>query len=488
MKKTNIILAAFALLSLSSCNALLDVENPSAIYGSNYWSNTDEVKSYLSGAYTKFRSSWNDMEYLEARGDEFIDGLEDAGTNLWAQNISTTQAFNWSSFYTTIQHINMLIKYVPTVRFASQSEQNQILAEAYTMRASIYFKLVRVWGEVPLELEPTEGSSKERLGRSPIADVMNQIYADLETAIGLYPSDDWPVSKYRASKRGAYALMADAKLWEAKVLNTGNGTYREVIRYAELAQAGTSLEKNFADIYGTRVGGEIIWAIYYGYPETSGDNYSHFMTLRDVFVEKAVNKDDVPYAKSGARSRYSPSPKLRQIFNRYPGDVRLTNAYIDAVDSKGVVLGTSQVKMRGTKTETNVIFDNDIVLYRHAEMIMFKAEAYAAMGEVDNAIVELNKVRQRAGIGDYAGSKEKIKVEAEILEERAREFFLENRRWPDLLRFHYEGLIDVYQEVPKLKERYELGTTVPLYLSIPISEITLNPKLEQTEGYELDLE
>ena len=488
MKKTNIILAALALLSLSSCNALLDVDNPSAIYGSNYWSNTDEVKSYLNGVYTQFRSCWNEMEYLEARGDEFTDGVEDAGTDMWAQNISTTKAYNWNSIYTPIQHVNMLIKHIHDVNFANESDKNQILAEAYTMRASLYFKLVRVWGKVPLEVEPTEGSSKERIGRSEIPDVLAQIYQDLETAIGLFPTDDWAKGKYRANKRGAYALMADAKLWEAKVLNTGNETYREVIRYADLAAEGTSLEENFANIYGTRTGKEVIWAIFYGYPETSGDSYTHFMTLRDVFVEKAVNKDQIPYAKSGARSRYAPSDKLRSIFNRYPGDVRLANSYIDAMDEKGNCLGTSQVKMRGTKTETNVIFDNDNVLYRHAEMILFKAEAYAAMGEVPNAIAELNKVRKRAGIGEYTGSTEAKKVELEILEERGREFFLENKRWPDLLRFHYEGLIDVYQEVPKLKERAELGIIVPLYLSIPISEITLNKELEQTEGYELDLE
>ena len=487
MKKSTLIIAAvLGIASLSSCNDLLDVKNPSAIYGNNYWSSKGEVESYLYGTYTKFRSTWNTMEYFEARGDEFEAGLEDAGTNLWAHNISETQAFNWSDFYSTIQHVNMLLKYTPSVDFGVESEKNQILAEAYTMRASMYFSLVRIWGKVPLELEPTEGSSKEKLGRSSIPDVMAQIYADLNSAISLFPEDGWSQGKYRASKRAAYALMADAKLWDAKVVGGGSAAYSDVIKYADLAAAGTTLESDFADIYNTRAGDEVIWAIYYGYPETSGDSYTHFMTLRDVFVEKAVNKDDIPYAKSGARSRYTPSAKLRQMMTRYDGDVRLKNAYIDAVNEQGVVLGTSQVKMRGTKTETNVIFDNDNILYRNAEMILFKAEAYAATGETAKAITELNKIRKRAGIGEYTGSTAQKDVELEILEERGREFFLENRRWPDLLRFHYEGLIDVYKDVPKLKEREDIGMHVPLYLSIPISEISLNPALEQTEGYETE--
>ena len=485
MKKINLILAAaFGIAALSSCSGLLDVKNPSAIYGSNYWSNKDEVNSYLTGTYTKFRSLNNTMEYFEARGDEFAAGLEDAGTNLWAHNISETQAYSWADFYSTIQHINMVIKYAGTVSYGLESEKNQILAEAYTMRAHVYFQLVRIWGKVPLELEPTEGSSKERLGRAPITDVMAQIYEDLNTAIDLFPVDDWGQGKYRASKRAAYAVMADAKLWDAKVVSKDAALYDDVIRYADLAAAGTSLEEDFSQIYGKRNGKEVIWAIYYGYPETSGDSYTHFMTLRDVFVEKAVNKDDVPYAKSGARSRYNPSDKLRAMMTKYAGDVRLANAYVDAMSATNTVLGTSQVKMRGTKTETNVIFDNDNILYRHAEMILFKAEAYAAKNMTSEAVAELNKIRKRAGIGNYAGATDKTTVELEILEERGREFFLENRRWPDLLRFHAEGLVDVYQIVPKLKERYDMGTTVPLYLSIPISEITLNDKLEQTEGYE----
>lgn len=484
MKKIYIILAAaFGIAAFSSCSDLLNVKNPSSIYGSDYWDNTDEVNSYLYGTYTKFRSTWNSMEYFEARGDEFEAGLEDAGTNLWAHNISETQAFNWGDFYSTIQHINMLLKYTGTVNFAQESDKNQILAEAYTMRASMYFSLIRIWGKVPLELEPTEGSSKEKLGRADFPEVMAQIYSDLNSAIELFPTDEWAQGKHRASKRAAYALMADAKLWDAKVFNAGNSAYEDVIRYADLAAQGTELEEDFANIYGTRAGKEVIWAIYYGYPETSGDSYTHFMTLRDVFVEKAVNKDDIPYAKSGARSRYIPSKKLRQMMTRYAGDVRLKNAYIDAVNENGTVLGTSQVKMRGTKTETNVIFDNDNVLYRNAEMILFKAEAYAAMGQTTEAIAELNKIRKRAGIGNYSGSTAQRDVELEILEERGREFFLENRRWPDLLRFHYEGLIDVYEVVPKLKERVELGVRVPLYLSIPITEISLNPALEQTDGY-----
>lgn len=483
--KAKYIFTAIAIVTASatSCDDLLDVKNPSYIYGENYWSTKNEVESYLTGTYTTFRSCCNSLEYFEARGDVFEPGLEGGGSNQWAHNLTSLNGIGWGSYYTVIQHCNMIFSNIDKVKFSLPSDKNQILAEAYTMRAYMFFCLTRLWGEIPLETEATKGSSKPLPARSSCEDAIAQVIKDLNKAFELYPSDSWAKGKSRASKPAAYALMADAYLWKAKVLGGGQADLREVIRYADLAANGSGLESDFNEIYGSRNGQEVIWSIHFGYPEVS-DSYTHFLTLRDVFVEKAVNKDEIPYAKSGARSSYIPSERIMELLGKYKGDVRKDNAYVIAVDKDGNRLGISQRKMPGTKTETNVIFDNDIILYRLAEMLLFKAEAYAALGETDAAIKELNKVRERAGIGAYSGPADKLSVEKEVLDERGREFWLENKRWPDLLRFHYEGVIDAYQYIPRLKARYDAGITVPLYFAIPLSELSLNHNLVQTKGYE----
>ena len=51
----SIIAAVIAASSVTSCN-LLEVDNPSGIYGSGYWKDKSEVEAYLVGAYTTFRS------------------------------------------------------------------------------------------------------------------------------------------------------------------------------------------------------------------------------------------------------------------------------------------------------------------------------------------------------------------------------------------------------------------------------------------------
>ena len=484
MKTRHIFIAmATALVSMASCDNLLDVKNPSYIYGQGYWSTKNEVESYLTGTYTTFRSCCNTLENFEARCDEFEPGREGGGSNQWAHNLTSLNGISWGSYYTVIQNCNMIIGNIDKADFSLEADKKQILAESYTIRAYMFFCLTRLWGDIPLETEATKGSAKPLPSRSSCDEAIARVIKDLNTAIDLYPTDSWTKGKSRASKPAAYALMADAYLWKAKVLGGDDADLQKVIEYADLAAVGSGLESDFSEIYGSRNGQEVIWSIHFGYPEIA-DSYTHFLTLRDVFVEKAVNKDEIPYAKSGARSSYIPSARIMDILGKYKGDVRKDNAYVIAVDKNGNRLGISQRKMPGTKTETNVIFDNDIILYRTAEMILFKAEAYAALGDTESAVRELDKVRDRAGIGKYTGSTDKTTVEKEILDERGREFWLENKRWPDLLRFHYEGVIDVYQYIPKLKARYDAGITVPLYLAIPLQELSLNHNLVQTQGYE----
>ena len=102
---------------------------------------------------------------------------------------------------------------------------------------------------------------------------------------------------------------------------------------------GLSLEDNFADIYGTKYGKEVIWTIHFEIYEKEAQ-YSQSLKPRDVFVEKAVNKDEIPYAKGGARSTYAPSPFLIGLFNANPADIRTKDSYITAKDADGNEIGT----------------------------------------------------------------------------------------------------------------------------------------------------
>jgi hypothetical protein len=117
-------------------------------------------------------------------------------------------------------------------------------------------------------------------------------------------------------------------------------------------------------------------------------------------------------------------------------------------------------------------------MFRLADIYMIEAEAYAALDNTAQAIVYLNKVRNRAGNGVYTGATDKATVERAIFDERGREFFFENKRWYDIVRFHFGGTINAYTYVPNLKNK-----TVPLFWPLSTTVLAANPNLVQTQGY-----
>lgn len=478
MKRLEYLILILVVVFTGSCD-LLEVDTVSDITNADYWESPGDVESYLYGIYSEFRDLQNTTNYFEDRGDEFVPGMEGGPSNAWNQNLSAQNAPNWLDFYTVIQHSNMLIKYASQVDFGIEAEKNRILGEAYFMRAHTYFSLLRIWGDAPLELEPTESDDKAQLPRSSAEDVMQQILADVDLAIDLFPEDGYR-NKSRVSKPACYALKADALLWKAKVLDGTDADLETVITAADQAGTGLSLESEFENLYADdkKNGKEVIFSIYFERDEKGG-HYSSRLKPRDIFVQDAVNKNEIAFAQSGARSQYAPSPKLQDAFDEFSSDIRKSKSIITAVTSDNSVIGVFDNKMRGSVATGNRYYDSDIIVYRLAEMILFKAEALAALNRTTEAIAELNKVRSRAKIQDYDGPTDQQSVEQAILKERFRELYLELKRWPDLLRFHFGGTINVYNEVPNLS-----GKSVPLFSPIPQTQIDRNPNLVQTEGYE----
>jgi hypothetical protein len=471
----NKIIILCGIVLLNGCY-LLDVDTVSDMTNDDYWKSKGDVESHLFGTYTKLRDVLNSTYVLEDRSDSFEPGLEGGPSTAWSQNLTAQNGRSWLDYYTVIQHCNNLIKNAEPIGFGMQEEKDRLLAETYFIRAYMYFIILRAWGDAPIELEPTESDKKPQLHRSPVSDVLEQVLSDVNTAISLFPEETYKNGKSRASKPACYALKADALLWRAKVLGGTQQDYLDVIELADKVSMGLSLEGNFADIYGTKKGKEVIFAIHFDVNEKSAQ-YSQALKPRDVFVEKAVNNALIPYAKSGARSTYKPSAKLIQSFSEQ--DKRKDQTYIIAIDANNNVIGTFDNKMRGTVAGADRSYDSDIVVYRLAEMIMFKAEAYAALGRTAEAVAEFNKIRDRAGTGSYTGAMDKASVEKEILDERLREFWLECKRWPDLLRFHFGSNINVYDQVPNLNNK----RTLPLFFAIPLKDLDNNPNLEQTKGY-----
>jgi hypothetical protein len=480
MKKILLFAVSIAsLLTIAGCKKILEVTPKSQITEQVYFKSEGDFEPYVTGIYTYMRTLANNITYGTERSEELIAASNARFSTAWSQILSpSVGAINYSSWYQAIGQCNLLLAKIKPFSFASDpAAKKRIVAETHALRAYFYFHLMRIIGDCPLMLQAITSADVPLLPRSPATDVMKQVLGDLDTAIVTFPDTKF-VSKYRFSYTAAQALKAEASLWNAKVLGAGaNGFNDALTAIAEVEKADLSLMPKFRDVNTVRQNKEIILAAYYQRDE-AGNNYAMNALPFLTIVQAASNLDSIPWCRtsSNGQGAYQISPLSRSLFTN-PNDQRIPSTWI--LQRNGNTTSYAWItKLPGNVYADDRVPDNDLIIFRLADVYLVAAEAYAGLGQTDNAITYLNKVRERAGTGDYAGATDKATVEREILDERGRELFFENKRWYDLVRFYKGGTIDIYNYIPNLK-----GKSTPIYWPLNSTVLANNTNLKQTDGY-----
>ena len=91
------------------------------------------------------------------------------------------------------------------------------LGEARTIRAMVYFDLLRVFGDIPLKLEPTKSDlSNAYIGKTDRDSIMDVLMDDLDKAIDELPwAGQSSYTTEHATKGYAHALLAQMALTRA---------------------------------------------------------------------------------------------------------------------------------------------------------------------------------------------------------------------------------------------------------------------------------
>ncbi len=487
--------SALTFITLSAaCNKTLDIAPISSISSASFFKTESDVKGANYGMYIKLRNetSFNSFALGELRGETVTSGLAGtAGYDRYYQNTVdanvTTPQITWTGYYSIVNAANLIIKYAPGASFSSEASRNDYLAQAYTMRAYVYFLMVRTWGELPLRTEPLEDYNFEavQVARSPIADVFALIKSDLNNALQLFPANTFPTGRNLWSKPAVNALKADVYLWTAKQLNGGIADLNAALEACNAVQtADVSLLPIFSTIfdYTNKGNKEVLMAVNYVAVEAV-DNY-FFNGWLPVTTAYAATVDPVAKAavgQLGGNNIWSPSALVR---NQFTTDDQRRNATfievynINPTTGAKTLFGSVINKGDGTVISGTRYFADDIILYRYADVLLLKAEAKNAVGQDPSA--EINLVRQRAYGTAFSshtfvnGSKEAN--DAAILQERLFELAYEGKRWWDLVRFS-----KAFDLVPSL-----LSMKGKDYLLLhPINTLTLSlePKIKQNTGY-----
>jgi starch-binding outer membrane protein, SusD/RagB family len=464
---------------LPACNDYLNLAPENDLIKEKFWSKTEDVNSALAATYDAFRGAalesfiWGELRADMAKigsGTLFGDYQKIARSDI----NPTNPAISWENYYKAINLANTLMFYDQLVldkdKTFTLEMKNFADAEALFIRSLSYFYLIRLWNEVPLVLEPSiSDTSNLYPAKSSESVVIKQILSDLSIAKDMAYTTEFmnnpPYFKGRANKFSIMALMADVYLWNQQydkcidycdsIINTGLFGLEPYSNWFSLYNPGNSLTESIFEIQ-------------------FDDNYENQQNpINDLLIpisgSKQVSMTTQYY------TLFSESD-IRTCMNRTP-----TWKYI-GVDMEGLLPRTANSR------------DANMIYYRYADILLMKADALTELGRLVEANALVRQTLERAGQThiEVTDQEEMRKV---ILDEHAREFILEGKRWFDLLRAakrdHFKNkqlIINMIISGADIKQQAILKTkvydTMSYYLPIPESDILYNQNLVQNPFYD----
>jgi starch-binding outer membrane protein, SusD/RagB family len=347
----------------------------------------------------------------------------------------------WATLYQGIKRANVVIEKVPSIQMDTVL-RNRYIGEARFLRGSFYFDLVRAWGGVP---KVTALNPPVKLPRAAKDEIYSLIEQDLLYAVNnLVERSSMEATDYgRATKGSARALLAKVYLFRQDYVNAEKYAL-EVIHSGEYG-----LEPVYADANGINGEHGIESVFEVGALGVEGDGGPG---------DQYANTQGVRGSPNRGWGFNRPSQDLRYSFET--GDPRLDATIIDLGEVlDGVtILGDGTTPDVTKDAQNNVIEvecynqkvwvpgDNTITqwshnrrLIRYADVLLIAAEALNENSKPTEALVYLNKVRERAREGNPAILPDVTETGKDALrdliqKERRSELALEGHRFWDLVR------------------------------------------------------
>ncbi|GAB3167500.1 RagB/SusD family nutrient uptake outer membrane protein [Telluribacter humicola] len=448
MKKI-IILAGLIGLSVTSCNTdkFLTVVPETLLSSATFFTKEADFQQAVNAAYVPLRAMYNEAAWaLEemhsdntyyARNVLFgaVENTENvADFAVPSANGVTANTIVLNIFrlnYQIIARTNQVLSVIDNVEFGAESKSN-LKGQALFLRGFAYFELVRLFGKVPMHLQPVPNREEAAAPLATTEELYAQVEKDLSEAAKLLP----PKSKQEAGRvTSGAAKTALANLYMIqKKWAEAEKLLMEIVNSGEYA-----LMPDYNDAFSTTGGNknnkESIFEIQYmeGAAGYNGNQIYRFVPSPITAEElKPITGTSNPQAISGENNNV-PTPDLIAAYE--PGDKR-----------KDISIGfvTLSQSLRDNKVypyikkyaRTHSLHGNtgqNWPVYRYSEVLLFLAEALNEQGKTSEAATYLNQVRTRAGLAATTASSQADMRKA-IMQERRVELAFENKRWFDLVR------------------------------------------------------
>ncbi|PWE00619.1 RagB/SusD family nutrient uptake outer membrane protein [Marinilabilia rubra] len=459
--------------------------------------------------------NWSDFVYLSNfLNDVSTDISVVAWTSPGIQNINT-MVWTSQNFYSNTMYyrlaaiISFCNSFIENVKSLPDTKNVQYYsAEARYLRALAYYYMMDYFGNVPLV---TQVSTE-----LPVQNSRDDLFEFIETEL-LEVKDllmDSGTNDYgRVDQVAAWALLS--RLYLNAEVYVGENKYNDAVIYSELA-INSTYTLNTTDANGNGTAYDELFL---------GDNNKNGAQVEFIHT---INYDGLNTAYWGGATNLvhgylggSIDPSLYGVSNGWWG-LRTTKSFVERFDyavtetnAEGEPIAWSDSRAmfytdgqtleisdaikfnqgyltpkwsnlysdgsQGSDVAGNWV-DTDVPIFRLAEMYLNYAEATLRGGNGDDgkALQYINDLRTRAGASTITSGDLTLDF---MIDERAREMYLECNRRTDLIRFgHFTGGDYLWS----FKGGVESGKAVDNYRSIypiPYEVLLANPNLEQNPGY-----
>lgn len=517
INKNQILFITVAIFSLTSCESWLLEPSPGLTKLEDFYSVGETAIQSTNAAYVPLMWEFNNTYFPEwfigdvvsddaLKGGQSVADMSDAYD---LENFKTNSSNGllldfYRAQFQGIQRCNLSLSEIPLMKtdtLMDERMRDRLLGELKFLRALYYFRLVRVFGGVPLVTEPIESSENWKQERATRSQIYDQMLSDLEDAQSkLWLKSEYPVTDLgRATKGAAQAMLLKVNLYNQK--------YAQAKSWGDsiIASNQYQLLSDYADNFTLtgENGAESVFEIQYMEDPTSdyGEGLGFTRGTFTVILTRSRSSK-----LGGGWGFNKPTQNLYNEFET--GDPRRDATILNPSDvqietpSQEIYLGDRYLNRKYAMMNADGSYYNlthptrgpiNNKLIRYSDVLLMYAEACCEQNDLVSAQGALEQVRARARAngailpvfpyGTYTVAQADLRKA--IRHERRVELGMEGHRWFDLCRWGVaKEVMDAYKGSETSEVRAEMAPFMAgkhELFPIPNKEIDLNPMVQNPD-------
>lgn len=489
ISKVAVVSVGVALLAITGCKkSFIDQKPYNAVVIGDAIKNEADMSTAVNGMYASMRATDFYGRTYAVKGDLMGPDcfLSSANSGRYTQfntyTIVNTDGYAsniWLNSYSCIKNANIIINSGLSI---SNDNISQLYAEAYAVRALVYFDLVRNFAK-PYSDNPdgpgvpiaTAFDQNSKPARSTIKQVYAQVVSDLNKAISLAKFTGGDVMSFTTTGQSRTVNSSFMSKYAIKALlarvyqNMGDWANAQTTALDVISNSGYSL-----------VGSAGLVTYWKGTDPRADKMETLFEVTSDQNNSVGDGTLSAIYVSKPNGGSYGDILATKTMYDSYTTtDVR---KQLISPQTRSGQLGTAYYCVKYPPNDGKNY--DDVKILRLSECYLIAAEAYYNNGDLLNANKYLNLVAQKrdpAALYVSAGTQ----VLEDILTERAKEFIFEGYRFWDVYRLKRSFVKPQGQDATNaiVTSITVTPATLNILFPIPQDEILVNTSMIQNSGY-----